>query len=229
MQLFGRRRARTAIAAAGLAIAAVAWLHPGFGDRDDTAAHASPAATASAGLTSLLSQVQVVDRIDAVPGYQRGCRKGELCVFGPAWSDPLDRSGCDARNRALRVQLRDVVFKANTRDCKVIDGYLDPDPYTGQRISLDDIDIDHLVPLRRAWDAGAWKWDLQQRRVFANDLTELVAVSSHANRSKGDSGLDEYLPLFQPCEYITRYLTVAVKYQLPITASERETARKTCG
>lgn len=229
MRIFRRRRTRTAIAAAGLAIAAVAWLHPGIGDRDDAAAQASPAAPASADLASLLTQVQVVDRIDEVPGYERGCRKGELCVFGPAWNDPLDRSGCDARNRALRVQLRDVVFKPNTHGCKVIDGVLEPDPYTGRRVGLHDIDIDHAVPLRRAWDAGAWKWDPQQRRVFANDLSELVAVSSHANRSKGDGGLDEYLPQFQPCEYITRYLTVAVKYQLPITASERETALKTCG
>jgi hypothetical protein len=76
----------------------------------------------------------------------------------------------------------------------------------------------HIVPLRRAWDAGAWKWSLQQRRIFANDLSELVAVSAHANRSKGDAGL-EYLPQFRPCAYISRYLTVSVKYQLPITAS----------
>jgi hypothetical protein len=113
----------------------------------------------------------------------------EMCVFGPAWNDPTDHSGCDAQS--LGVQLHDVVFKPNTHDCKVIDGYLDPDPYTGLRIDLHDIDIDHALPSRRAWDAGAWRWDLQQRRVFANDLTELVAVSSHANRSKGDGGLDE--------------------------------------
>jgi hypothetical protein len=133
------------IAAVGLAIAAAAWPHPGIGERDDAAVRASPAAPAATDLTPLLSEVQVVDRIDDVPGYDRSCRTGEGCVFGPAWNDPSDHSGCDARNRALRAQLRDVTFKPNTHEVKVIDGYLDPDPYTGQRIDLHDTDIDHIV------------------------------------------------------------------------------------
>ena len=48
------------------------------------------------------------------------------------------------------------------------------------------------------------------------DVTELMAVSGSANQ-KSDSGLDEWLPTYQPCVYVQRYLTVAVKYQLPIT------------
>lgn len=38
MRLFRRRRTRAVIAAAGLAIAAAVWLHPGIGERDDAAA-----------------------------------------------------------------------------------------------------------------------------------------------------------------------------------------------
>ena len=82
--------------------------------------------------------------------------------------------------------------------------------------------------LSRAWDGGAWKWDLLQRRIFANDLVELAAVSKQVNRAKSDAGLDEWLPTYQPCQYVVRYLTVAVKYQLPITAAERNVAFNAC-
>jgi hypothetical protein len=83
-------------------------------------------------------------------------------------------------------------------------------------------------PLSAAWDAGAWKWDPQQRQVFANDVTELIAVPGSPNRQKSDKRLDEWLPSYQPCAYIQRYLAVAVKYQLPITLAEHKTATSTC-
>ncbi len=76
-----------------------------------------------------------------------------------------------------------------------------------------------IYPLAKSWNAGAWKWDPRQRQIFANDLTELVAVSGAANRQKSDSGIDEWLPKYQPCAYVQHYLTVAIKYQLPITTA----------
>lgn len=215
-----RRALRWATVAAAAMTAGCAHL---------AASQPAPAVAPAAGnIAGLLTQVQVVSQITPVAGYDRSCGTGHGCVFGPAWNDPTDHSGCDSRNRILAATLHDVVFKPNTHNCKVIGGYLDPDPYTGQRVELDQIDVDHALPERRAWNAGAWKWSLQQRQVFANDLTELVAVSAHANRSKGDGGLDEYLPPFQPCAYVERYLTVAVKYQLPITVTERTAAARAC-
>jgi uncharacterized protein DUF1524 len=220
-----RRKRWMAIAAA--AAAALVWLHPGLGHDNATVAQ-SNAQPVAGDLAALLDHVQVVDSIAPVDGYDRGCGKGEGCVFGPAWNDPLDHSGCDTRNRILASSLRDVTFKPGTRNCKVITGYLDPDPYTGQRIALQDSQIDHIYPLARSWNAGAWKWDLRQRQIFANDLTELVAVSGAANRQKSDSGIDEWLPTYQPCVYVHRYLTVALKYQLPITTAERNATAAAC-
>lgn len=136
----------------------------------------------------------------------------------------------ETRNRILASSLREVTFKPGTRNCKVTGGVLDPDPYTGQRIPLQNkaIEVDHVVPLARAFALGAWQWDPQQRQIFANDPIELIPVSKAANRQKSDSGLDEWLPTFQPCTYIQRYLTVAAKYQLPITAAEHTVATTTC-
>lgn len=226
-----RRKRGGLIAVAAAVVAAAAWLHPGLdlGYRGDTVAIAAPAVDGG-DLGSLLTQVKVVDRIDDVPGYERSCAKDKGCVFGPAWNDPQDRSGCDTRNRLLSNALQDVTFKAGTHDCKVTGGVLDPDPYTGQRITFSSnaIQIDHIYPLARAFDAGASQWSQQQRQIFANDPTELVPVSAAANRAKSDSGIDEWRPNFQPCNYIQRYLTVAVKYQLPITVAERDVATSTC-
>lgn len=146
------KRGRTALAAAVASAAIAGWTALSGAEHQASSAGAEHSASnISAHIAEMLGKVAVVDELPHIPGYERGCgidketKFRELCVFGPAWNDPADRSGCDARNRALRVQLHDVVFKPNTHDCKVIDGYLDPDPYTGQRIGLHDIDIDHIV------------------------------------------------------------------------------------
>jgi len=216
------------IAALAAAVAIAVWLHPSldFGYRGDTVAIAAP--VASDDLASLLNQVRVVDRIDDVPGYERSCAKGKGCVFGPAWSDPLDVSGCDTRDRLVAKALQAVVFKPGTRKCKVIEGRLDPDPYSGKVIDLKQVSVDHIIPLKVAWDAGAWQWDLQQRRIFANDMTELIAVSGSANMAKGQSPLSDWLPETGQCLYALRYLTVAVKYNLPVTVKDRDAANAAC-
>jgi hypothetical protein len=192
---------------------------------------AIPAHATTPSVADLLNQVTVTPAIDHYPGYQRSCREGQGCVFGPAWNDPNDHSGCDTRNRVLRAQLYDVTFKPGTRDCKVESGTL-ADPYSGQTIQFSrahptDIQIDHIVPLALAWDAGAWNWPQAQRVAFANDPDELLAVSSKENDAKGDLSIGRWLPPNRAfdCSYIQLYLAVAVKYQLPITTADRDTAR----
>ena len=206
---------------------AAALLRPGH----EATAHATPTPTPTpSDLAGLLAQVHVVDEIAAVPGYQRGCKKGQACSFGPAWDDPLDSSGCDTRNRLLASSLKGVVFKPGTRNCKVVDGTLNPDPYTGQPIDVHRVQVDHVYPLKAAWDAGASTWDPRQRQIFANDLTELIAVSGVANEQKGDSTPGQWLPTnpAEVCPYVLRYMTVAVKYELPITFRDRQAAAGAC-
>lgn len=224
---FLRRHRHKAAASVALAVVAAAWLHPGIEARDATIAHASPVPASD--LATLLDQVNVVDRIDRVPGYERSCRKSAACVFGPAWNDPTDATGCDARNRLLARDLNDVAFKEGTQNCKVVAGWLQ-DPYTGERVELADVEADHVVSLSRAWDAGAWQWDPLQRQIFANDLRELRAVSGSINGSKSDHSLDEWLPPNPKlkCAYVIQYLDVSVIYALPITHSERNAAIAAC-
>lgn len=221
----------TATAVAAFAIGS--WTL--YGTAEHPRSHADPApAGTTTDISSLLSQQTVVDELPEVPGYERGCgidhktnsRQG--CVFGPAWNDPQDHSGCDTRNRVLHSALQGIAYKPGTRNCKVIAGRLDPDPYTGQVIDLKQVAIDHIVPLNVAFKSGAAQWDLQTRRIFANDMTELIAVSSSANSSKGDSTPAQWLPEIGKCPYVIRYLTVTVKYHLPITVKDREAAQSAC-
>lgn len=224
-----RIRRSGAVAVVGAAIAIAAWLNPSFdlGYRGDTVAIAAPEAAGD--LASLLDHVKVVDRINDVPGYERSCKRGDACSFGPAWNDPTDTTGCDTRNRLLARDLRDVVFKDGTRNCKVIAGWLQ-DPYSGERVDRMDVELDHTVALHRAWNAGAWQWDSRKRQIFANDPMELRALSSSVNQAKSDAALDEWMPPLPQarCPFVIDYLSVMAKYELPITVSERDAAAAAC-
>lgn len=227
------KRRHFALVATVAAAAISSWLALGPGGESPVIA--SPATAISAGMGELLSGVTVVEALPHVPGYDRGCgtdkttHQREACVFGPAWNDPDDRSGCDTRSRILGAQLQDPVFKAGTRNCKPISGWL-IDPYSGERITLAQTQIDHVYALSRAWDAGAWRWDLRKRQHFANDPENLTAASGRLNQQKGDSGLDTWMPpnASWRCTYALQYLSIARKYQLVITTADRDMAVAAC-
>jgi hypothetical protein len=219
---------RRALGVGAALVAALICWHPHLGDVAGPAASADSSPAASS-LPGLLAQVRVVDEISHVPGYERSCKKGQGCVFGEPWNDPQAHSSCDARNRLLAKSLQDVQFKSNTHQCKVIAGRLDPDPYTGKVIDLHQVALDHVYPLAVAWDAGASKWDLERRREFATDIsTELLAVSSSANSSKGDRTPAKWLPAVKQCSYVVRYFAAAVKWELPVTEKDRAAAIRAC-
>jgi hypothetical protein len=157
-------------------------------------------------------------------GYERGCGDGEGCVFGPAWAD-VDRNGCDQRNDVLR-DLAEVEVREGTQGCVVVAGVLD-DPYTGETVRFSKADaaevpVDHVVPLAAAWAQGAAQWSDEQRRLFANDLTNLMATTRSANSSKGDSTAEAWVPA-EPaygCSYATVVVTVKSAYGLAVTPAE---------
>ena len=75
--------------------------------------------------------------------------------------------------------------------CKVLGGYLKPDPYTAKQVHFlyggaIEVEIDHVVALSDAWQKGAAKWAAAKRVHFANDPLNPLAVAAGANRAKGD-------------------------------------------
>ncbi|KIA63507.1 HNH endonuclease family protein [Nocardia vulneris] len=182
-------------------------------------------------LEQLLAAVRVVPDRPHPGGYERGCKPGQGCVFGTAWSDDHDgpggHDGCDTRNNVLARQLVEVSFRPGTNNCVVIGGTLH-DPYTGEQLSFtkadaNDVQIDHVYPLAAAWDLGAAGWPLAQRVRFANDLeVNLLATAGHINQAKGDKTPAQWLPPARAnhCFYAGRYLTAAARYDLPVTAAD---------
>ncbi|OZE97452.1 HNH endonuclease [Rhodococcus sp. 14-2686-1-2] len=183
-------------------------------------------------IEDLLARVQVVaDRPDN-PGYERGCKSGEGCVFGPAWTDDYDgpggHDGCGTRDNVLALSLTEVTFRDGTRNCVVTSGVL-ADPYSGESVEFvkadaGKIQIDHVYPLSAAWDMGANAWTPDKRVQFANDIDfNLLAVNGPDNQSKSDSTPAQWLPpnAAYRCFYAGKYLSVAAQYALPITQADQ--------
>jgi hypothetical protein len=97
-----------------------------------------------------------------------------------------------------------------------------------------DFDVDHMVPLKEAWDSGANSWDSSTRERFANDLGSphsLIAVSRGSNRSKGAKDPAEWMPPRQSytCEYIFTWTLVKIRWSLSADPAEINALRNLGG
>jgi len=167
-------------------------------------------------------QAQVTKGRAAKTGYTRA-------QCGPAWAD-VDRNGCDTRNDILKRDLTSEVFKEKTNGCTVLSGTL-VDPFSGETINFvrgvttsSEVQIDHSVALSNAWQTGAFKLTPEQRKAFANDPLNLLAVKGKLNSQKGDGDAATWLPPLKSyrCDYVARQIAVKIKYKLWFTAPEKE-------
>jgi hypothetical protein len=151
--------------------------------------------------------------------------------FGPAWAD-VDRNGCDTRDDILNRDLTAKQWRPGTHGCVVIAGLL-ADPYTGRSIPFAKADaaavqIDHVVALSDAWQKGAASWSAARRLAFANDPLNLLAVDGPSNASKSDGDTATWLPPNKPyrCRFVARQVAVKAKWELWVTAAERDAMRR---
>ena len=169
-------------------------------------------------LSALLSQLTLAP--EKPEGYDRDLFRH--------WVDD-DGDGCNTRREVLIIEatLRPQV----SGDCdltggqwySVYDGVTTNDP--------GDFDIDHLIPLKEAWDSGAHSWSASQRRAFANDLANpeaLIAVTASSNRSKSDRDPADWLPPNQSyhCQYITDWMKVKIFWRLSVDEREFQALRR---
>ncbi|XKG36511.1 HNH endonuclease family protein [Marinobacter sp.] len=88
-------------------------------------------------------------------------------------------------------------------------------PFTGNVIqNSSEIDIDHVVPLKWAWDHGADNWSRAKREKFANDPVNLWSAELSLNRQKGARGPEEWLPPAGKCQYVSRFVRIVKVYEL---------------
>ncbi|MBT43521.1 MAG: HNH endonuclease [Idiomarina sp.] len=139
-------------------------------------------------------------------GYQRS-----------AFNHWVDKDGdCLNERHELLEKLSTGPVHYSDDNCRVVRGRWN-DPYTGRIFfNSSDVDVDHVVALKRAWDTGASSWSDEKRERFANDPINLLVVDDGTNQSKGAKSVLEWLPPNEAyhCNYVTRYLRVLITYEL---------------
>ena len=148
---------------------------------------------------------------EATSGYSRA-------LFSH-WSD-LDADGCDTREEVL-IQER---VSGQVSGCKVVNGKWVSQFDGVSTTNSSNFDIDHFVPLKEAWDSGAWRWDRGTRQRYANDLgyaLSLIAVTASSNRSKGARDPAQWLPNQNRCRYAKSWIGVKFRWRLSVDSREK--------
>lgn len=164
-------------------------------------------------LKTLVGNLEV--EVEVGDGYDRDLFKH--------WSD-ADGDGCNARYEVLIEESLTPVTVAS--GCKLSGGTWVSAFDLKETNDPSTFDVDHLVPLKEAWDSGAWAWDAATRQAFANDLDydmSLVAVSASSNRSKSDRDPADWMPPNKDywCEYITAWVQVKTRWSLSVDSAEK--------
>ena len=199
---------------------------PGEGDYSTDTGGTSPQNVAVAeqpesAVAVLLGRLEALTvRPERRSGYDRD-------LFGH-WVD-ADGDRCDARREVLiaeavtRPRVGSPCTLSGGQWYSVYDGATETGTGSG-------FDVDHLVPLAEAWDSGAYDWDADTRRRFANDLGyehSLVAVSASSNRQKGAADPAEWLPPDSSvrCWYAEAWIAVKTRWGLSVDSAELQALR----
>ena len=162
---------------------------------------------------SVLSTITVQNEYKT--GYSRSLFKH--------WID-ANGNGCDTREEVLIAESHSKA-QVDAYGCKVIEGDWFS-PYDNVvHTNPSELDIDHMVPLKEAWDSGAWNWTATQRQTFANDLSDpraLIAVTAGQNRSKSDNDPTNWIPPQKSyiCTYLAEWVAIKAHWNLSMDQSE---------
>ena len=136
----------------------------------------------------------------------------------------IDGSGCDTSQRVL-IRDSTTAVKLDKKGCTVKSGRwvsawdqftsTDPAQFT----------VVQLVPLKEAWQSGAWAWSKQRRDAFVNDTSDqrsLVVVSNNVDQSRGDRDPAGWLPPSggQVCRYLANWLSIKARWGLTVDSAE---------
>lgn len=116
----------------------------------------------------------------------------------------------------------------NKKNCLALTGKWQDFYYNEVLLKSSDIDIDHVVPLRHAFDSGASGWDSKRKAIFANDLENLVITNKKYNRQKGAQTISTWLPIQKDyaCKYVKKWFYIKSKYSLSISKEEKKTRQE---
>ena len=88
-----------------------------------------------------------------------------------------------------------------------------------------ELEIDHVVALKEAWDSGAWAWDDARLTAFGNDVDDvrsLVAVTGAENQAKSDKDPSNWIPSNPDavCTYLADWTSIKARWGLSMDESE---------
>jgi len=159
----------------------------------------------------VLSSLPVSSEVDS--GYSRDLFRHWIDASG---------DGCDTREEVLITERT----SGSVSGCRVAGGRW-RSLYDGAVTSNpSSFDVDHMVPLKEAWDSGAWRWSAGTREDYANDLgyaNSLIAVTASSNRSKSDRDPAEWLPALARCTYAKYWIGVKYRWRLSVDPAEKST------
>lgn len=139
------------------------------------------------------------------------------------WADTDSDCQSDRHEVLIRSSLVPVTLSGD--GCRVESGrwidWLDGTVYT----QAAQVEIDHLVALSAAHQAGAWEWDDSTKRHFANDLDFVGSLSptgSATNQAKSDRRPDQWQPPRHEswCSYAGDWIRVKARWGLAFSATE---------
>ncbi|WP_035699679.1 HNH endonuclease family protein [Glycomyces tenuis] len=214
--------------AAAVASAAVLLSAVSCGSADDVLAPTDPEASGRfsdlAPFAAEVDAAALTSAIEALPVAEESGAGYDRSLF-PHWSD-ADGNGCDARDDVLIAQDRSGALSEADCDAAMAGEWVSM--YDGVTVTESgELDIDHFVPLKEAWDSGAGDWSTADREAFANALEppwHLVAVTASSNRSKSDQDPAEWMPEVREvwCVYVWAWVQVKTEWGLSVDEAEAE-------
>jgi len=205
-------------------------LAPAKGDAAvETSTTATTSSTVVSTTTSTIARsgtaLQLLNTIVVMNEYSTGYDRD---LF-KHWID-ADGDSCNTREEVLIAESL-TPAQVDAFGCKVIEGdWLSPFDNVAHTVPT-GLDIDHMVPLKEAWDSGAWAWTPLQRQLFANDLSDrrpLIAVTAGVNRSKGEKDPSNWLPPNSAylCTYLSDWVAIKAQWKLSMDSSEHGRIKK---
>ncbi|MFK8851713.1 HNH endonuclease family protein [Streptomyces sp. Ac-502] len=174
---------------------------------------------------TLLAGLTTDNNAPNVGGYARREFQVDDNTAWKKWPD-----NCTTRDKTLVYFGKQIKHTNKKNPCEVTSGRWG-NPYGGPDAKVSytkDADVDHIVPLKNAWQSGAAGWSgdagKQKRINLANDMVEpqLLVVHKKDNTAKGAKGPEAWKPhTSYQCTYAKAWVRVKKFYNLTVTSNER--------
>ena len=106
-------------------------------------------------------------------------------------------------------------------------------PYDGQTWTQPaDVEIDHVVSIKEAWDSGASAWTTERRNAMFNDISDsrtLRTVSQTIDATKQTNDPGNWMPPLESdwCRYLADHISIKARWGLSMNPNEYEEITQT--